>query len=176
MSPDFLQLQTEPVLPPSLQVLFVLFATQGPHGLKSLQGPSSWRSPCDGFPSQHPSNPALGQPNSASITIMPFTQVDPPLLPVTSPQSLLCSLVQATRSLLVPSGISPPGSGPHIAPSPPLAAYIGLHQVGSRSSSAGTHPCFLQAQDTVRISLILFIWQMRKPSTEPATQSPSLSC
>lgn len=176
MSLDFLQLQTEPVLPPPLQVLFVLFATQGPHGLKSLQCPSSWRSPCDGFPSQHPSNPALGQPNSASITIMPFTQVDPPLLPVTSPQSLLCSLVQATRSLLVPSGISPPGSGPHIAPSPPLAAYIGLHQVGSRSSSAGTHPCFLQAQDTVRISLILFIWQMRKPSTETATQSPSLSC
>lgn len=41
---------------------------------------------------------------------IPFTQVDPPLLPVTSPQSLLCSLVQATRSLLVSSGISPPGS------------------------------------------------------------------
>lgn len=93
MSLDFLQLQTEPVLPPPLQVLFVLFATQGPHGLKSLQCPSSWRSPCDGFPSQHPSNPALGQPNSASITITPFTQVDLPLLPVTSPQSLLCSLV-----------------------------------------------------------------------------------
>lgn len=44
-------------------------------------------------------------------------------------------------------------------------------------SSAGTHPHFLQSQDIVCIALKAPCFlQLRRPPTEPATRSSSVSC
>lgn len=120
------------------RALSILHVTPGTHGYKIPQCPTSWRSPHDG--------------HSASSTIHhAIHQVSPPLLaPCYQPTIQLASLAWATRSLLFPIWFLCLAPVPTIAPSllhlQPRWAFTVL-------PSAGTHPCFLQPQVMVYISL-----------------------